>query len=149
MAGYSPVGDFPRTITAVAHLSPHKLTSEFFLITQILKCLDGFHLEKSGFFSLANALKDAQQPPQLACIRTDQRIIVSGPFSSVILVSGKLVQPQRSVRPAAMVKDVERGLRLKLPVMATSTTPRPKSSSSVNREGFAPNTSGDPAHAIG
>jgi hypothetical protein len=34
------------------------------------------------------------------------------------LVSGKLVQPRRSVRPAGPVKDVERGLSLKLPVRA-------------------------------
>jgi SAP domain-containing new25 len=33
------------------------------------------------------------------------------------LVSGKLVQPPRSVSPAAAVRDVERGLRLKLPVV--------------------------------
>lgn len=32
------------------------------------------------------------------------------------LVSSKLVQPRRSVRPAGQVKDVERGLSLKLPV---------------------------------
>ncbi|MEO8096607.1 MAG: hypothetical protein ABI811_02820 [Acidobacteriota bacterium] len=33
------------------------------------------------------------------------------------LASGKLVQPRRSFRPAAVVKDVERGLRLKLSVL--------------------------------
>jgi hypothetical protein len=33
------------------------------------------------------------------------------------LVSGKLVELRRSVRPAALVKDVERGLSLELPVL--------------------------------
>ena len=33
------------------------------------------------------------------------------------LVSGELAQPRRGVRPAAPVRDVERGLTLKLPVM--------------------------------
>ena len=33
------------------------------------------------------------------------------------LVSGKVAEPRRGVKPAAQVKDVERGLSLKLPVM--------------------------------
>src|SRR5262249_10862646 len=34
-----------------------------------------------------------------------------------LILSGKLIEARRSVRPAGQVKDVERGLSLKLPVM--------------------------------
>lgn len=51
--------------------------------------------------------------PQASELRKDQLEAAILNF----LVSGKLLQPQRSVRRASLVKDVERGLSLKLPVM--------------------------------
>jgi len=47
-------------------------------------------------------------------------------FIRGFLVSGKLVQPKRGVGTAAPVKDVERGLSLKLPVMVYTNDPETK-----------------------